>query len=92
MHMGGLLLEDGEIDKDVNILTGITSGLKREELILLGTYTIGDGRGSGGLLFHMADLLPTKIHYTPFTDLSALLELPSCQACFPHKGKIEGAR
>ncbi|HOO09314.1 MAG TPA: hypothetical protein PKW06_05210 [Cyclobacteriaceae bacterium] len=72
---GGLLLEDEiEIDKDVNILTGITSSLKREELILLGTYTIGTGREAVGFYSTLADpFTDQKIHYTPFTDLSALL-------------------
>jgi hypothetical protein len=72
---GALLLEDYiEIEKDKNILTGISSGLKREELIIIGTYT--EGATNIGLGFYSVMVDPfseQKIRYTPFTNLNYLL-------------------
>lgn len=72
---GALLLEDEiEIEKDKNILTGISSGLKREELIIVGTYT--EGATNVGLGFYSVMVDPfsdQEIRYTPFTDLNYLL-------------------
>ncbi|MCB0492538.1 MAG: hypothetical protein KDC93_08990 [Cyclobacteriaceae bacterium] len=77
---GGLLLEDNiEIERDMNILTGITSSLKREELILLGTYTEGPGREALGFFSVLVDPFSEQsINYTPFASLDNLLNyLPS---------------
>lgn len=72
---GALLLEDYiEIEKDKTILTGISSGLKREELIIIGTYT--EGATNVGLGFYSVLVDPfseQKIRYTPFTNLNYLL-------------------
>lgn len=72
---GALLLEDYiEIEKDKHILTGISSGLKREELIIVGTYT--EGATNVGLGFYSVMVDPfseQKIHYTPFINLNYLL-------------------
>ena len=47
---GNLLLEDYiEIEQNINILNGKTSNLKREELIILGTYTEGASSEAIGL-------------------------------------------
>lgn len=72
---GGLLLEDNiEIEKDMNLLTGITSSLKREELILLGTYTEGVGREALGFYSVLVDpFSDQQINYIPFTSLKMLL-------------------
>ncbi|MFZ1807566.1 MAG: hypothetical protein WAU36_10110 [Cyclobacteriaceae bacterium] len=72
---GGLLLEDNiEIERDMNILTGITSSLKREELILLGTYTEGPGREALGYYSVLVDPFTNqKINYIPFASLNTLL-------------------
>lgn len=77
---GGLLLEDNiEIERDINILTGITSSLEREELILLGTYTEGPGREALGFYSVMIDPFSEQsINYIPFVSLNTLLNyLPS---------------
>ncbi|MEP2668982.1 MAG: hypothetical protein ABJH04_08300 [Cyclobacteriaceae bacterium] len=77
---GGLLLEDNiEIEKDMNLLTGITSSLKREELILLGTYTEGVGREALGFYSVLVDPFSEQsINYIPFVSLNMLLDyLPS---------------
>lgn len=79
-EQGGLLLEDNiEIDRNMNILTGITSCLKREELILLGTYTEGPGREALGFYSVLVDPFAQQtINYTPFASLNTLLNyLPS---------------
>ena len=72
---GALLLEDYiELEKDKHILTGISSGLKREELIIVGTYT--EGANNVGLGFYSVMVDPfseQKIRYTPFTNLNYLL-------------------
>ncbi|GAB1444788.1 MAG: hypothetical protein KF860_12480 [Cyclobacteriaceae bacterium] len=79
-EQGGLLLEDQiEINQNTNILTGITSSLEREELILLGTYTEGAGREALGYYSALADpFSDQKINYIPFASLNTLLNyLPS---------------
>ncbi|MEQ9414163.1 MAG: hypothetical protein RIF39_10050, partial [Cyclobacteriaceae bacterium] len=79
-ELGGLLLEDNiEIERDMNILTGITSSLKREELILLGTYTEGSGREALGFYSVLVDpFSEQRINYIPFASLNNLLNyLPS---------------
>lgn len=80
---GGLLLEDNiEIERDMNLLTGITSSLKREELILLGTYTEGVGREALGFYSVLVDPFSEQsINYIPFTSLNTLLNyLPAKRA------------
>ncbi|HCM77749.1 MAG TPA: hypothetical protein DIS90_15305 [Cytophagales bacterium] len=77
---GGLLLEDEiEIGKDINLLTGISSSLKREELILLGTYTEGTGREALGFYSVLVDPFSDQsINYFPFANLTHALDyLPS---------------
>ncbi len=72
---GILLLEDYiEIEKDKNILTGISSGLKREELLIVGTYT--EGLTNVGLGFYSVLVDPfseQSINYIPYTSLNHLL-------------------
>ena len=82
-HTGTLLLEDYiEIEKDKNILTGISSSLKREELILLGTYTEGANKAALGYFSVLVDPFTEQaIRYTPFTSLNHLLDyLPEKRA------------
>ncbi|MEQ8423816.1 MAG: hypothetical protein RIA63_03840, partial [Cyclobacteriaceae bacterium] len=80
---GGLLLEDYiELEKDKNVLTGITSSLKREELIILGTYTEGLNKEAIGYFSVLVDPFSDQtIQYYPFTGLSRLLDyLPDKKA------------
>lgn len=82
-QMGVLLLEDYiEIEKDKNILTGITSSLKREELIILGTYTEGVTTEALGYYAVLVDpFSEQKIQYYPFPSLGHLLDyLPEKRA------------
>lgn len=82
-EQGGLLLEDEiEIERDINILTGVTSSLKREELILLGTYTEGAGREALGYYSVLVDPFSNqRLNYFPFTSLNTLLNyLPDKRA------------
>ena len=80
---GALLLEDAiEIEKEKNILTGISSSLKREELIVLGTYTEGVNNSAIGYYSLMIDPFSEQpINYIPFTKLDYFLGyLPSKKA------------
>lgn len=82
-QMGVLLLEDYiEIEKEKNILTGITSSLKREELIIIGTYTEGVTTEALGYFSVLVDpFTDQKIHYYPFPSLDRLLDyLPEKRA------------
>lgn len=78
---GSLLLEDNiEIENNIHILTGISSGLKREELILVGTYTEGSGSEAIGYFSVLVNPFTNQsITYTPFASLNYLLDY------LPHK-------
>ncbi len=80
---GLLLLEDYiELEKDINILTGISSGLKREELIILGTYTVGVSTEGVGFYSVLVDpYTDQKMRFYPFTTLANVLKyLPEKRA------------
>ncbi len=80
---GTLLLEDYiEIEKEKNILTGISSSLKREELIILGTYTEGVTTEALGYYSVLVDPFSDQaIQYFNFTTLEHLLDyLPAKRA------------
>jgi len=80
---GILLLEDYiEIEREKNLLTGITSSLKREELIILGTFTEGVSTEALGFYAVLVDpFTEQKIQYNYFTSLYHLLEyLPEKRA------------
>jgi len=80
---GTLLLEDYiEIEKEKNILTGISSSLKREELIILGTYTEGVTTEALGYYSVLVDPFADQaINYFNFTTLEHLLDyLPQKRA------------
>lgn len=73
---GLLLLEDYiEIDKDKTILTGLSSSLLREDLIIVGTYTEGVSKEAIG--YYTALIDPYKEHgiqYFPFATLRHALD------------------
>ncbi|HNP94796.1 MAG TPA: hypothetical protein PKJ63_04180, partial [Cyclobacteriaceae bacterium] len=82
-HTGALLIEDYiEIEKEKNLLTGITSGLQREELIILGTYTEGVTTEALGYYSVLVDPFSNQeINYFTFPELSHILDyLPEKRA------------
>ncbi len=80
---GLLLLEDYiEIDKSKTILTGLSSSLLREELIIIGTYSEGVSKEAVGYYTALVDPYTEQtIQYFPFATLNHLLDyLPGKRA------------
>lgn len=80
---GILLLEDYiEIEKEKNLLSGITSSLKREELIIIGTYTEGVTTEALGYYSVLVDpFTEQKIQYFLFPTMNHVLDyLPEKRA------------
>lgn len=73
---GLLLLEDYiEIDKDKTILTGQSSSLLREDLIIIGTYSEGASTEALGYYTALVDPYTEQaIQYFPFATLDHLLD------------------
>jgi hypothetical protein len=69
---GGLLLEDViEVDKDVVIISGLTSTLLREELLIAGFYGYGNTQQAVGLYSVLVDpFSEQKIQYHEFALLN----------------------
>ena len=80
---GLLLLEDYiEVDKNITLLTGLTSSLLREELIVIGTYSHGVSREAVGYYTALVDPYQEQtIRYFPFATIDHLLDyLPKKRA------------
>ncbi len=89
---GSLLLEDYiEIDQNINILNGKTSGLKREELIILGSYTEGVSNEAIGFYSIFVDPFSDQsFQYFTFANLAHFLDyLPPKRASKIRQKAIE---
>ena len=73
---GALLLDDIiEIDGKKSILSGITSTLKNDELLIAGTWTIGNSKQASGIYAVVADPFSDQtIKYYDFGGLEHFLE------------------
>lgn len=75
---GNLLLEDEVVmnkDKNISLQTGITSTLKREDLMLLGTWGEGNSKQSNGFYALSVDpFKDQKISYVAFGELEHYLD------------------
>ncbi len=73
----GLQLMDDEIPIDQNktILSGLTSALVRDELLIAGTYTTGNAKIASGFFSVLADPFKEQpIHYYDFAQLNHFLD------------------
>lgn len=73
---GAQLMEDLiPIDPNKTILSGLTSSLVRDELMIAGTYTIGNGKIASGFFSVMADPFKEQaVHYYDFAQLDHFLD------------------
>lgn len=73
---GALLLEDIiEIDRETTILTAITSRLEREELMIAGTYSLGNSKQASGYFITKVDPFADQpVNFYPLTSLDHFLD------------------
>lgn len=73
---GVQLMEDQiEVDQEKSILTGITSSLLRDELLIAGTYTTGTSKQASGIFTVLADPFKDQaINYYDFAQLTHALD------------------
>lgn len=73
---GVQLLEDEiEIDETKNILAGLTSSLHRDELLISGTYTLGNSKQAAGVFTVLVDPFKEQIvNYYDFPSLDHALD------------------
>lgn len=73
---GVQLMEDQiDIDQEKSILTGITSSLQRDELLIAGTYTTGTSKQASGIFTVLADPFKDQtINYFDFAQLTHALD------------------
>lgn len=76
---GTQLMEDEiPIDQNKTILSGLTSSLVREEMLIAGTYTIGNNKAAAGFFSVLADPFKEQpIHYYDFAQLGHFLDYMS---------------
>jgi hypothetical protein len=73
----GLQLMEDEIpiDQNKNILSGLTSALVRDEMLIAGTYTIGNSKMASGFFSVLADPFKEQpVHYYDFAQLAHFLD------------------
>lgn len=70
------LMEDEiPIDQNKTILSGLTSSLVRDELLIAGTYTVGNSKMATGFFSVLADPFKEQpIHYYDFAQLNHFLD------------------
>jgi hypothetical protein len=73
---GVQLMEDAiPIDQNKTILSGLTSALVRDELLIAGTYTVGNSKMASGFFSVLADPFKEQpIHYYDFAQLNHFLD------------------
>ncbi|MBN8577296.1 MAG: hypothetical protein J0L66_10145 [Cytophagales bacterium] len=73
---GAALLEDEiEIDPARTILTAITSSLLNDELLIAGTWTVGNAKQAGGIFTTLADPFSQQpVQYYPFGQFEHFLD------------------
>ncbi|HZY81606.1 MAG TPA: hypothetical protein VFE50_18915 [Cyclobacteriaceae bacterium] len=73
---GTQLMEDEiPIDQNKTILSGLTSALVRDELLIAGTYSVGNSKMASGFFSVLADPFKEQpIHYYDFAQLNHFLD------------------
>ena len=73
---GTMLMDDIiSVDRDVNLIAGMTSSLLKDEMIVIGTYGIGTSRQATGLFSVMVDPFSEQtIRYTDLTQFNHLID------------------
>lgn len=73
---GVQLMEDEiPIDQNKTILSGLTSSLVRDELLIAGTYSVGNSKMASGFFSVLADPFKEQpIHYYDFAQLNHFLD------------------
>lgn len=73
---GVQLLEDAiEIDQEKKIIGGVTSTLKRDELLIAGTYTLGNAKQAAGIFSVTVDPFKEQVvNYYDFPELQHALD------------------
>ncbi|MFZ5971136.1 MAG: hypothetical protein ACOYXA_06050 [Bacteroidota bacterium] len=81
---GVQLLEDQiDIDDDKTVLSGLTSSLLRDELMVTGTYTVGTSRQASGVFSVMVDPFRSQpVNYYDFAQLPHALDFMSAKRAF----------
>lgn len=78
---GTQLMEDEiPIDQNKTILSGLTSSLVRDEMLIAGTYTVGNGKIASGFFSVLADPFKEQpVHYYDFAQLNHFLDYMSAK-------------
>lgn len=73
---GTQLMEDEiPIDQNKTILSGLTSALVRDELLIAGTYSVGNSKMASGFFSVLADPFKEQpVHYYDFAQLNHFLD------------------
>lgn len=73
---GTMLMDDIiTVDRDINLIAGITSSLLKDEMIVIGTYGVGKSRQASGFFSVMVDPFSEQaIRYTDLTQFNHLLD------------------
>lgn len=73
---GTQLMEDEiPVDQNKTILSGLTSSLVRDELLIAGTYTVGNAKSASGFFSVLADPFKEQpVHYYDFAQLNHFLD------------------
>jgi hypothetical protein len=93
-HTGALLLDDAiEIESEKTILSGVTSTLVRDELLIAGTWTEGVGQQAAGIFSVLVDPYnDQKINYYDFAQLPNFLNYLSPKRMAKIKAKADSKR
>lgn len=91
---GALLLEDQiEIDPKLTILTGLTSTLINDEMLLAGTWTEGNSKQASGIYTTLVDPFNNQpIHYYDFGQFNHFLDYLSAKRAASVKQKSAQAK
>ncbi len=73
---GTMLMDDIiSVDRDINLISGLTSSLLKDEMIVVGTYGIGLSKQATGLFSVMVDPFSEQtIRYTDLTQFNHLID------------------
>lgn len=93
-HFGTLLLDDAiEVESSKSILSGVTSTLVRDELMIAGTWSEGIGQQAAGFFSVMVDpYTEQKINYYDFPQLNHFLDHLSPKRAAKTKAKADHKR
>lgn len=93
-HTGAMLLDDAiEIESEKTILSGVTSTLVRDELLIAGTWTEGVSQQAAGVFSVLVDpYSDQKINYYDFAQLSNFLNYLGPKRMAKIKAKADSKR